>query len=130
MFKKFLFVATSLLICIIIFQGCFYDKADQQYPSTGSCDTTGIEYSVEIKAILDANCKTCHDGTASISGIDLYNYSTISSLALDGQFTYGTLLSAVMHKGGAPTMPETGPMLQDCDINKIAAWVHSGAPNN
>jgi mono/diheme cytochrome c family protein len=130
MLKKFVFVAISLLVCVIIFQGCFYDKADQQYPSTGSCDTTGIAYSVEIKAILDANCKTCHDGTASISGIDLYNYQTISSLALDGQFTYGTLLSAVMHKGGAPTMPQTGPMLQDCDINKIAAWVHSGAPNN
>lgn len=130
MLKKFVFVAICLLVCTIIFQGCFYDKADQQYPSTGNCDTTGITYNTEIKAILDANCKTCHDGTASISGIDLYNYQTISSLALDGQFTYGTLLSAVMHKGGAPTMPETGPMLQDCDINKIAAWVHSGAPNN
>jgi hypothetical protein len=60
----------------------------------------------------------------------LYNYQTISALALDGQFTYGTLLSAVMHQGGAPFMPQTGPMLQDCDINKIAAWVHSGALNN
>ena len=130
MLKKFVFVAISLLVCIIIIQGCFYDKADQQYPSTGNCDTTGITYNVEIKAILDANCKTCHDGTASISGIDLYNYQTISALALDGQFTYGTLLSAVMHQGGAPFMPQTGPMLQDCDINKIAAWVHSGALNN
>lgn len=130
MFKKIVLVATSLLVCTIIFQGCFYDKADQQYPSTGSCDTTDIRYNTEIKAILDEHCKTCHDGTASISGIDLYDHSTISNLALDGQFTYGTLLSAVMHKGGAPTMPQTGPMLQDCDINKIAAWVHSGAPNN
>ena len=130
MLKKFVLVAACLFVCIIIFEGCFYDKADQQYPSTGSCDTTDVRYSVEIKAILDANCKPCHNGTASISGFDLYDYSTISGLALDGQFTYGTLLSAVMHEGGAPIMPQDGPMLQDCDINKIAAWVHSGAPNN
>ncbi|HYJ62978.1 MAG TPA: cytochrome c [Parafilimonas sp.] len=128
MLKKFVFVVTAFLACIIIFDGCVYDKADQQYPSTGNCDTTGITYNVEIKAILDANCKDCHNGTASISGINLYDYSTMSGLALDGHFTYGTLLSAVMHQGGAPFMPNGRPMLQDCDIKKIAAWVHSGAP--
>jgi mono/diheme cytochrome c family protein len=131
MIYKKLSVAVLFLFVFIIFEGCLYNKADQQYPSTGaSCDTTNVRYSAEIKAILDANCKPCHNGTASISGIDLYNHATISGLALDGQFTYGTLLSAVMHKGGAPNMPQDGPMLQDCDINKIAAWVHSGAPDN
>ena len=129
-YKKFSVVSLFLFV-FIIFEGCLYNKADQQYPSSGaSCDTTNVQYSVEIKAILDANCKPCHNGTASLSGIDLYNHSTISGLALDGQFTYGTLLSAIMHKGGAPNMPQDAPMLQDCDINKIAAWVHSGAPNN
>lgn len=129
--KKFLFVAVCLLTYIILFEGCFYNKADQQYPSSSaSCDTTDIKYSIEIRSILDANCKSCHNGANSISGFDLYNYQTISGLALDGHFTYGTLLSAVMHKGGAPTMPQGEPMLQDCDINKIAAWVHNGAQNN
>jgi mono/diheme cytochrome c family protein len=131
MIKKIVLGATSLLISIMVFQGCFYDKADVQYPASGaSCDTTNVRYSVEIKAILDANCQQCHSGSSPISGFDLYDYNTISSLALDGDFTYGTLLSAVMHEGGAPFMPQDGPMLQDCDINKIAAWVHSGAPNN
>ncbi len=111
------------------FSGCLYDKADQQYPSAG-CDTTTVRYSIEINAILDASCKSCHDGTNSISGIDLYDYETISGYALDGKFTYGTLLSAVMHEGGAPEMPQGQPQLPDCDINKIAAWVHSGAPDN
>lgn len=130
MIKRYSFIIVCMLAGILFFEGCFYDKADQQYPSSGSCDTTVVRYGVEIKSILDANCKPCHNGTASISGIDLYNYSTISSLALDGQFTYGTLLSAVMHKGGAPFMPQGEAMLQDCDINKIAAWVHNGAQNN
>lgn len=130
MLKKFVFVAALIIACITIFEGCFYDKADQQYPSSGGCDTIVVRYNVEIKSILDANCKSCHNGASSISGIDLYDYSTISALALDGQFTYGTLLSAVMHKGGAPFMPKNRPMLQACDINKIAAWVHNGAQNN
>ena len=130
MIKKYVLVAACVFVCMLIFQGCFYDKADQQYPSSGGCDTTGIHYSIEIKAILDANCKACHNGTSSISGIDLYDYQTISGFALDGQFIYGTLLSAVMHKGGAPTMPQTGPMLDACSINQIAAWVHNNAPDN
>lgn len=129
MFKKSFFIAV-LIFVYLVFEGCVYHKADQQYPSLGGCDTTNIHYSVEIKAILDANCKSCHDGISSISGIDLYDHSTISVFALDGQFTYGTLLSAVLHKGGAPEMPENAPMMQDCDINKIAAWVNNGAPDN
>lgn len=135
MIKKIVFITASFFACIIIFQGCYYHKADQQYPSTNNgCDTTVVRYTVEIKSILDANCKTCHDenGANTVSGFNLYDYSTISSLALDGQFTYGTLLSAVMHTGGAPEMPEPegSPKLQDCDINMIAAWVHNGAQNN
>lgn len=133
MIKKIALVTISSFVFIILFQGCFYDKADQQYPSTSnSCDTTVVRYSVEIKSILDANCKTCHDenGANTISGFNLYDYSTISSLALDGQFTYGTLLSAVMHVGGAPFMPQSGGQLDQCDMNKIAAWVHNGAQNN
>src|ERR1044072_8583624 len=131
MIKKIVFAAAGISIVIIFFQGCYYHKADQVYPSpVNTCDTTNVRYSVEIKSILDANCKSCHDGTASVSGIDLYDHETISFFALDGQFTYGTLLSAVMHTGGAPEMPQGGPKLPDCDINKIAAWVHDGAPDN
>ena len=131
MFKKSFVAATCFFVSIVFFEGCYYNKADQQYPSSpNSCDTTVVRYSVEIKSILDANCKSCHNGTNSESGIDLYNYQTISALALDGQFTYGTLLSAVTHQGGAPEMPQGQPQLQDCEINKIAAWVHDGAPNN
>ncbi len=124
---KFFF---SFLLLLIFFEGCLYNKADQQYPSTRNCDTSNVRYSVEIKTILDADCKSCHNGSSSISGINLYDYTTISGLALDEQFTYGTLLSAIMHVGGAPAMPQNAAMLQDCDINKIAAWVHEGAPNN
>jgi hypothetical protein len=128
MTRKIIFCTAAILIFFIFLQGCYYHKADQVYPSTCDFDSTNVHFSVEITKILDANCKSCHNGTASISGIDLYDYNVISALALDGNFTYGTLLSAVMHEGGAPFMPQGGAKLQDCEINKIAAWVHNGAP--
>lgn len=128
--KKIVLYASGIAMSILFLQGCFYHKSDQEYPTPPTCDTTNVRYSVEIKAILDENCKACHGGSSPISGIDLYDHDVISFFALDGQFTYGTLLSAVMHEGGAPEMPDGGPKLQDCDINKIAAWVHDGAPDN
>ena len=130
MLKKFAFAITVILLGMILFQGCFYDKADQQYPFTG-CDTTVVRYSVEIRSILDANCKSCHQGAGSISGINLYDHATIQALALDGKYTFGSLLSAVLHEGGNPNqMPQGGNKLPACDLNKFTAWVGRGAPNN
>ncbi len=123
-------ITTIIAISVsYMFCGCYYDKADQVYPSV-NCDTTVVRYSVEITTILDASCKSCHEGSNSISGIDLYDHATIQRLALDGKFIYGTLLSAVKHEGGASPMPQGDPKLPECDINKIAAWVHRGAPDN
>ncbi len=133
MLKKIVFAATFFTVFTILIQACVYHKGDQQYPSANnSCDTTNVSYRVDIKAILDENCSPCHYEGNDVSFINLYDYETISGLALDGQFTYGTLLSAVMHEGGAPEMPKGpgSPKLQDCDINKIAAWVHHGAKDN
>jgi hypothetical protein len=133
--KKIILAAIAVLISILIFEGCVYNKGDENYPPRpggGDCDVSNVRYSVEIKAILDANCQFCHKGPGSVSGRDLYDYSIISTLALDGQFTYGTLISAVLQKGGAPFMPQSSPQeqLNDCDLNKIITWVHNGAPNN
>ena len=130
--KKFVVVASAILMCMIFLDGCVYHKGDDYPPTSsgGDCNDSNVRYSVEIKSILDANCISCHNGTASVSGIDLYDHQTISTLALDKKFTYGTLLSAVFHKGGAPFMPQNLPQLGDCEINKIAAWVYHGAPDN
>lgn len=130
MIKKFIIITAISLMYLLVFEGCHYDKADVLYPSNkNDCDTTTVRLSVEIKSILDANCKSCHEEGA-FTGIDLYDYNIISALALDGDHTYGSLLSSVLHKGGAPPMPDGEPQLQECDLNKIAAWVHAGAPDN
>ena len=95
-----------------------------------NCDTTIVRYSMEIETILDRSCRGCHGGTSPSSGINLYDHATITGLALDGKHTFGTLLSAVMHEGGAKPMPQGAPKLPDCDINMFRAWVNRGAPNN
>lgn len=118
------------MITIFIFSGCYYDKTQLQYP-VSNCDTTKVSFSTDIINILDASCQGCHKGTSSSSGINLYDYATIKSLALDGKYVYGSLLSSVSFQGGNPSpMPKGSNQLPVCDINKIRAWVNSGAPDN
>src|ERR1041385_7366806 len=101
MFRKVTFFSAALLTVILLFEGCFYDKSQQQYPAV-PCDTAHISYGTDIVAILDANCQGCHKGTSAQSGINLYDYATIKSLALDGKYVYGSLLSSVSYQGGNP----------------------------
>jgi hypothetical protein len=116
--------------CCLFFllTGCSYDKADQVYPQS-TCDTTNIRLSVELNAIMSANCFRCHSTTnAPINGgnYNLQDYATIKNAALNG-----LLLSSILQDNKlAPPMPQDGGKLSDCEINKFAAWIDSGAPNN
>ena len=130
MVRKIIFHAVQELAVIFLFNSCFYDKAETQYPG-GTCATTAVSYAVDITAILDASCQGCHKGASATSGINLYDYATIKSLALDGKYTYGSLLSSVSYEGGNPNpMPQGATKLPACDINRIRAWVNMGAPAN
>jgi len=129
MIKK-IFIYTTIIIVVFELGSCYYDKTQLQYPTT-TCDTTNVSYSVDIANILDASCQSCHKGSSSSSGINLYDYATIKSLALDGKYTYGSLVSSISFQGGNPNpMPQGGSKLPECDINKIQAWVNRGAPAN
>lgn len=129
MIKKIFFYTTTAIV-VFTFSSCYYDKTQVQYPAT-TCDTGSVNYNTDIINILDASCQSCHKGSSSSSGINLYDYATIKSLALDGKYIYGSLLSSVSYQGGNPNlMPQGGNKLSECDINKIRAWVNLGAPNN
>lgn len=129
MMKKIFFYTTAIIF-VFAFGSCYYDKTQVQYPST-TCDTTNVSYNIDIVNILNASCQGCHKGSSSSSGINLYDYATIKSLALDGKYIYGSLVSSVSYQGGNPNpMPQGENQLPECDINKIRAWVNLGAPDN
>lgn len=89
------------------------------------CDTVGMKYSVNIQPIIQNNCYSCHQAGNQLSGIALDDYAHLKV-----QADNNNLISVITHAPGYPPMPDGLPKLSDCDINKIADWISSGAPNN
>lgn len=113
----------------IIYSSCYYDKASLVYPSSGSCDTTDIQLSTDLTAIMQASCFSCHSSANAAvfgGGYNLQDYTTIKNAAASGE-----LLSSIKQDGIlAPPMPQSGAKLSDCEISKFSAWINSGSPNN
>ncbi|MDR3679648.1 MAG: hypothetical protein P4L41_06765 [Flavipsychrobacter sp.] len=117
-----------ILITIIGFTtGCYYDKAQNLYPSTGndSCVLTNVTYSAVVQPIIAQNCAIggCHDATSS-NGFFLYDYAHVKTQATNGQ-----LMGTITHASNYPAMPLSGS-LTTCQILQITAWVNAGAQNN
>jgi hypothetical protein len=120
--------------CNCFFNGDFFscsktneDKLSGNDTNIQNCDTTNMSYSNDIVPILSDYCYACHgkntnDGS---DGIILEEYGNISGRAING-----TLMGVITHASGFPAMPQDGPKLSDCNINKIRAWINNGAQNN
>jgi hypothetical protein len=118
----------ALALILVAFASCYKDNAEDMYPggSSGSCDTTNVTFSGVVQPIIHAKCATagCHFD-ASVSGIDLFHYSGVATIANSGK-----LMSAITHDGRVAFMPKGQTKLDDCTIAKIRVWVNAGAPNN
>ncbi|MEI6190061.1 MAG: hypothetical protein WCP61_06545 [Chitinophagia bacterium] len=119
-----------LLVGIILFSACYYDKKDQIYPQVvvTTCDTTNITYGVTVTNILVSNCTSCHGATtANLSGggILLNSYAAVKPYV-----TNGKLINSILQNGQASAMPKNGTKLDVCTINKMILWVNKGALNN
>jgi hypothetical protein len=110
------------LIAKWINQGALNITCDQ-YGS--GCDTANVTYSQTVSAILSQNCNGCHGGSFPSGGIDLTFYAGVATVAFDGR-----LLGAITHSSGFSPMPQSAPMLPDCEILQIAKWVSEGAQDN
>lgn len=90
------------------------------------CDTLSVTYSGTIVPIVQARCRSCHSGGSPSGGLDLTQWSTMNTIAMDGR-----LEGSVRHLGDpyAP-MPPSGPQLSACRIRQIQLWIGQGAPNN
>lgn len=125
--KKQILSISTLVLCILLIQSCYYDKADLVYPSSGAaCDTTTVTYSATIAPLMNASCNSCHGGTAAAgAGIVLDTYTGVKTYAANGK-----LLNSIIQNGAASAMPKGSSKLPDCSINKVRAWINKGMLNN
>ncbi len=89
----------------------------------GGCNTTDVKFSLFIKPLVQAKCQGCHSGNTPQGGIKLVSYTEVKTVALDGRL-YNSLTRT------SNWMPKGGAKLDDCSLQKIQAWIGSGAPEN
>jgi hypothetical protein len=123
-----------ILLCfvtiILIFSSCKKENEETLINKQGgpaACDTSNIQYTNNVVAILINNCYECHNRSNGINeaGVNLGIYANVKSLVDNG-----FIIGVITHAPGYPPMPDGRPKLSDCDINKIKAWINTGAPNN
>ncbi|MCS6928449.1 MAG: cytochrome c [Saprospiraceae bacterium] len=124
---NFYSIAVFLLLVIgtlFLPSACVYDNEEDLYGgSLTGCDTTNMRFSVEVKAIFDANCARCHvPGMPSYSGIPMNTHAQMEAFAKSGK-----LVNRI--NSTANPMPPSG-LMATCDRARIEAWVRAGAPNN
>lgn len=116
-----------LTFSLFLLTSCYYDKAQEIYPTTAACDTTNVKYATQIVPILNKNCALsgCHNSTSNAAGIA---YGTHAETLIT--INNGKLINSIKHVSGFSQMPKGGGKMSDCDINKIQNWVNKGALNN
>lgn len=122
--KFSLFLLT--LMSALVFTQCTKDNEEDLFGDTQECgDLSAVSLSKDIVPILQNACFSCHSSDTQTAGIDLENYDRLSVVANDGR-----LLGAVRHDMGFASMPPSGGMLSDCDIERIEKWIDQGALDN
>jgi len=113
------------VIALLLLNSCYYDSVEELYPQSPPCDTSNVTYSGSIKPIIDANCFSCHSGSAPSGNISLANFNDVVIAAQNG-----SLLGTIRHENAWSPMPKNGNQLNSCSITKLEIWIASGTPNN
>jgi cytochrome c553 len=118
---------TVIIILAASIPGCYYDKEVMPPSNVNSCDTTDVQFSVDIHNILVSHgCLGCHTPPGNNGGVVLSTYAGVSNVAGSGR-----LLRAINWTGPAEThMPKDGAKLSDCEIAQVAGWINQGQKNN
>ncbi|MGB0861506.1 MAG: hypothetical protein ACPGXZ_01260 [Saprospiraceae bacterium] len=128
--KKNILISSLLaaMLVLIIGTSCDFDKTtDPDINTEPDCtNLSDVSFATDVLPILTANCATsgCHDAITVKKG---YNYG----LYADAKKTVDNnlMIGVINHESGFSAMPTTYKM-EDCDINKITAWVNEGALDN
>ena len=122
--KKLLAFLILSSVSAFIFFSCS-KKNEEELGSGTICDTSNMTFSTNIQPILQNFCFSCHGNGLSENGINFDTYAGVKAVADNGK-----LVGAISHASGFVAMPQSAPKLSDCNINRIKAWVNSGALNN
>lgn len=105
---------------------CYYDNGDTIYPKgPNDCDTSSITFSADILPIIQDNCISCHNHVSFLGSVNLEGYNNVAVYANNG-----LLVGSIRHYAGFRPMPDGQPMLDECSIESVEAWVRNGVLNN
>ena len=122
--KKLLLPVLAFVLIASFGGGCYYDVESELYGM--NCDTTGTKYSTNISAIIsNYGCLACHAGGNPSGGINLENHANLKLSVNNGK-----LMGSISHASGFIPMPDGAAKMNQCDINRIKAWIAAGAPDN
>lgn len=108
-----------------LFTGCWYDNEEDMFGEV-ECITTEMSYSNDIAPILQGNgCVGCHNNSLQSGGVNLEGYENVKSSAETGK-----LLGTINHDDGFKPMPQGMAKIENCQIEKIKAWIEQGTLNN
>lgn len=116
-----------ITLCLSIVAGCYYDNEEDLYKNLAQepCDTNNVTYSGFIQPLVEQSCAipNCHG--QPLASISLTTYQSVETIAKNDKFEI-----RIKELNGVPLMPQGGPPLPNCDIEKIMAWINAGALQN
>jgi len=119
-----------LLGCLGVWSSCYYDSEEELYGRDNSlldCDTLTVNYTSDIRPIIDQRCLDCHNNTPNEGAASYASYSQIRTY-LDGNKK--GFMESITHTGSSKPMPEDNPKLSECEIAQLRIWIQNGYPEN
>lgn len=114
-----LFFCFLLVTILTVPFGCVNNSEEDLYGL--ECDTLNMTYN-KVKYIFEDNCFVCHNVPQGPNLIKFNSYSEVKDI-----INTGKLWPAINHTGTI-NMPKDQAKLDDCQIDKIGAWINAGMP--
>lgn len=115
----------AILSFLMFFFGCYYDNEEYLYPDNVPCNTDNVTYQNFVSGLMVTHCNTCHNASNPSGNVQTDTYNNLIVVVNNGK-----LIGAINHLSGFSPMPQGGNKLPSCDLQKIAAWIEAGAPQN
>lgn len=122
------YMKNSIYVFLVAFisfsaSSCFYDNREDLFQLDDECLTENMSYEFDIEPIINTRCYQCHDNSTGFGNLIIEGFSNLKP-RLD------IVLNSIKHIGNVSPMPQNEPMIPDCEIQKIEAWILDGALDN